>query len=215
MDIRKVGKRSLLFTYSYPEWDLNLHLIRADKHNYIIDTGLGELSVEPIIKHIENDGKPLIVINTHYHWDHIWGNGAFENGVIVSHKFCREIIEDKWDEMLSRNREYIYGDIRKCLPNLTFDNELYFPGDHIRMFYSPGHTVDSISIFDEADGVLNAGDNIGDNMEHIVPELACTREAYLNTLKDYKNTDFEFCVSGHNKVLGRDIIDKITEELKG
>jgi glyoxylase-like metal-dependent hydrolase (beta-lactamase superfamily II) len=215
MDIQKVGKRSMIFTYSFPKWDLNLHLIEAEKYNYVIDTGLGDLSVEPIKKQIEASGKPVIVINTHYHWDHIWGNCAFENSVIISHRLCREIITAKWDDMLSQYSRHIYGEVEKSLPNITFDSEIYFPDDGIRIIYTPGHTEDCISVLDERDGVLNAGDNIGDNMVNIVPELDCPKEIYIKTLDVYKSMDFEFCVSGHNRVLGRDIIDKIAEELKG
>lgn len=214
MDIQRIGKRSSIFTYSFPEWDLNLHLIKADKYNYVIDTGLGSLSVEPIIKQIENDGKPVIVINTHYHWDHIWGNCAFENSVIISHKLCREKLSDKWDYMLSKNGRYVYGEVKKSLPILTFNNEIYFPDDKIRIIYTPGHTEDCISVLDERDGVLNAGDNIGDNMKNIVPELDCPKEVYIKTLNLYKSMDFDICVSGHNRILGRDIIDKIIDELK-
>ena len=52
----------------------------------------------PIIENIDNS-KPIIVINTHYHWDHIWENGVFKDRLFF-HKLCREIIDSKWDDML-------------------------------------------------------------------------------------------------------------------
>ncbi|NLZ52066.1 MAG: MBL fold metallo-hydrolase, partial [Thermoanaerobacteraceae bacterium] len=158
VNIQKIKNRGLLFTfYNSTEWDLNIHLIIGKKNNFIIDTGLGSLSIDPIKKYISNDGKPIIVVNTHYHWDHIWGNAVFRDSMIISHRLCREIIEVKWDDMIQENKHYCYGDVEKYLPNLVFENELYFPEDKIRIIYTPGHTIDSISVIDEEEKVINVG----------------------------------------------------------
>lgn len=210
MHTKKIKNRGILFTYEgFSTWDLNLYLIKGEKYNYIIDTGLGSLSVEPIKKYLENDSKPIIVINTHYHWDHVWGNGSFEDCLIVSHRLCREKIESEWEDMLENNKNYCYGEVKMALPNLVFEDELYFADDKIRLFYTPGHTIDSISIFDEKEKILIAADNIGDNMEELLPELCCEKEIYINSLKKYEKMDFDLCVSGHNKVLKKDVIDQI------
>lgn len=212
MIIQNIGTRSTLFTFGLPEWNLNLHLIEAEKYNYIIDTGLGSGSVEPVRKRL-NKKKPVIVINTHYHWDHIWGNWLFKDSLIVAHRLCREITERKWDEMISRNGRYISGEARMLLPGLTFNRDLKFEEDGIRLVFTPGHTEDSISVFDEWDRVLNAGDNIGDTPEEIVPSLECPKEEYIKTLKIYENMGFITCVSGHNEVMGCGVIDRIMEKL--
>lgn len=210
MKIEKIKKRSVLFTFNRStEWDLNLQLILGKRYNYIIDTGLGSLSIDPIKEYIKKDTKPIIVINTHYHWDHIWGNSSFKDCIIISHRLCREIIESKWDEMIRKNRYYIDGEVEKCLPNLVFEKELYFPEDKIRIIYTPGHTIDSISVLDEEEKVINAGDNIGDTIEEIVPQIKCEKEIYRDTLLRYKEMDFDTCISGHNVVLDKDVIDKI------
>ena len=50
---------------------------------------------------------------------------------------------------------YIMGEVEMCLPNLVFENAIYFPDDKIRIFHTPGHPIDSISVFDEEEKVLN------------------------------------------------------------
>lgn len=210
MNIKKIKNRGVLFTYDSPSvCDLNLYLIKGEKYNYIIDTGLGSLSVDPIKEYIKNDTKQIIVINTHYHWDHIWGNGSFENCMIISHKLCREMIQSEWDDMIQKNNHRCYGEVKMKLPTLVFEKELYFIEDKIRLFYTPGHTIDSISVLDEKEKVLIVADNVGENMEDIVPSLDCENEVYRNTIKKYEKIDFDICISGHNTVLKKEVIVKI------
>jgi len=95
------------------------------------------------------------------------------------------------------------------LPNVTFDQKLYFPEDKIRLIYTPGHTIDSISVLDEEEGVLNVADNIGDSLEELIPSLAVVKTEYIQTLLKYKELDFDVCVSGHNVVLDKSVMDQI------
>jgi glyoxylase-like metal-dependent hydrolase (beta-lactamase superfamily II) len=214
MKITKVKNRGILFTFDGYGWDLNLYLILGRKYNYIIDTGLGSDSVSPIKEYIKNDNKPIIVINTHYHWDHIWGNNEFKDRIIISHKLCRDLIEKNWEYMMERNEKYISGEVKICLPNLVFENELYFPEDKIRLIYTPGHTDDSISIIDEEEKVLNVADNIGDTVEEIIPSIFGNKEDYIQSLEKYKRLYFDTCVSGHNVILKKDVFDIISEKFK-
>lgn len=213
MKTEKIKSRSFIITFdSGADWNLNIHVILGEKQNYIIDTGLGSQSMEPVIKLLQPD-KPVIVVNTHYHWDHVWGNAVFGNFPIISHSICRQRLEDEWENMLQKHKQFVSGDAKKCLPSLVFDDGLYFPNDGIRIFYSPGHTLDSTSVLDEQDGVLNVGDNIGDDMEHILPDLECDPEVFAATLQQYLDTGADTCVSGHNIVCGTDIFERILKDL--
>lgn len=209
MKTTRVKRRSIVFTYPVAGWDLNIHLIVGGRFNYLIDTGLGSLSIAPVLEHLKGSRNPLIVINTHHHWDHVWGNHAFAGDMIISHSRCRDQMESKWDEMLTAKRQYIQGEANKCLPNMVFDETLYFPEDRIRLFHTPGHTFDSISVLDEAEGVLNAGDNIGDTMEELVPSIETDTKIYAGTIMRYKEMDVQACVSGHNGILDSSVFEMI------
>lgn len=212
MKIEKIKNRNIIFKYNVAEWDLNIHLILGKKYNYIIDTGLGSCSIAPVKEYLGDNHNPIIVVNTHYHWDHIWGNHSFSDCTIISHNLCRELIEKKWDEMMAKNKQFIKGDMQMCLPNLVFEDTFYFPDDKVRIIYTPGHTMDSISVLDEEEKVLNVSDNIGDSIDEILPSIESERDVYINTLLKYKNIDFDTCVSGHNVILGKEIIDTILEQ---
>lgn len=210
MKIQTIKSRNVLFTQRVPEgWDYNIQLIFGKKYNFVVDTGLGSSSVEPVIKYLSQESKPILVINTHYHWDHIWGNSSVNSQSIISHKLCRDMIIQNWDAMVSRNGHFIKGKNQMLLPDITFEQELYFPEDQIRLMYSPGHTVDSISVLDEVDKVLNISDNIGDDMEELIPNLSCSNDEYIRIIKEYQGLDFDTVLSGHNVVTGKDVFDKI------
>ncbi|MGG3505059.1 MBL fold metallo-hydrolase [Paenibacillus lautus] len=214
MEIKKIRNRNILFTYRQPAgWDLNVQLILGNRYNYIIDTGLGSVSMEPVKEYIKHDTKPIIVINTHYHWDHIWGNSSFRNCTILSHTSCRDMIDVHWEEMMQKYGHLVDGEAEKLLPDLTFEQEIYFPDDQIRIMYTPGHTADSISVMDEWEKVIHVGDNIGDSMEELVPSLYGEKDDYIKTLLKYKEMNMELCVSGHNTVAEKQVFDKILDLL--
>ena len=60
MKIEKLATRSVIFTEELPEWDLNIHLIRGDKRNYLIDTGLGSAHMDYIKACLGDDPKPMV-----------------------------------------------------------------------------------------------------------------------------------------------------------
>lgn len=215
MEINKISERNIIFSQYVPDgWNLNMHLIKGDSYNYIIDSGLGTEDIDEVLEYIKDDKKRIVLINTHYHWDHIWGNSRLKDEIIISHRLCKQIIDEKWDDMISKNKQYIHGETEKCLPNITFEEELYFEEDKIRITYTPGHTVDGICIFDEVDRVLNVGDNIGDDMDNLVPHLVCSIDEYVKSLNKYLEYDFVYCVSGHNKIVEKNTIQQILELVK-
>ena len=209
MEIMSLSNKHLLFKEHLSDWDLNVHVILGKQFHYLIDTGLGSGSMLPIRPYLYRESKPIIVINTHHHWDHIWGNHTFDNIPIVAHTLCPALIQQRWNQMLNKNQQYVLGEVNISLPNLTFEKQLYFPNDQIRILYTPGHTIDSISIFDEEEGILNVGDNIGDTMTELVPSIEVDLNIYKNTLQLYQSLPVKKCISGHNQILDADVFKQV------
>ena len=137
---------------------VHMGVILGKKHNFIIDTGVGGDCANAMLEYIGEDSKPIIVINTHHDWDHAAGNWIFEGSTIIAHGLCYDIMDKMWDKMIEwarQNDRYFNGEVHKCLPNLLFENSIYFPEDGISIFHTPGHTEDSISVFDSVDQVLH------------------------------------------------------------
>ncbi|MBN1150961.1 MBL fold metallo-hydrolase [candidate division WOR-3 bacterium] len=202
-----------LVQYVIPGCPTNCYIVRSKKNNYIIDTGFGSDSSELIMSRIDPK-KPIKVVNTHYHWDHVWGNCFFKGKEIISHRKSAELQKKCFDELLSSKREYTRGEVGKCFPNVTFDGELNFLDDSIQIFSTPGHTVDGISVFYKNEGILFVGDNIGDDAENIVPELETDRAEFIEHLKKCLDFKPEIVLSGHNRPQRAEFLEKIVEILK-
>lgn len=206
---QKIGTRNYVFTDDLGAWRLNLHVILGEEYNYVVDTGLGSASMEPVAALLKENERPLVVVNTHHHWDHIWGNHVFAGSMILSHQHCLALSEKYWDIMLEENPQYMRGEVKKCLPGITFEKGMYFEKDKVRLFYTPGHTIDGVSVLDEVDRVLNAGDNIGDEPNALLPHIDTDADIYKETIKGYAALDVDTCISGHNQPMGRDVFGKI------
>lgn len=131
------------------------------------------------------DKKPIIVINTHSHFDHFWGNCAFPSSMIIGHVWCKQEIEKKGQvDYLEKNSRWQKGKVEIVPPNVTFDKRMIFDDDGVELFHGPGHTRCSISCIDRDDQVLLVGDKVGFpkpsiysgvKVEDFIETLKCTR----------------------------------------
>lgn len=91
------------------KWDLNLYMIKGEKNDFIIDTGCGGDDSEALVSFREKAGgeKPVVVINTHFHFDHVWGNRFFGNCTIIAHKECGRLMRDTKECVQKGNQKII------------------------------------------------------------------------------------------------------------
>ena len=196
MELKKVGSRGELFTFYDLGIATNVYVIHGEKHFYIIDTYLGPDIMRTINQHLQEayGNKPVIVINTHSHWDHVWGNSLYSSSIIIGHKKCKEYMQLEGLKKLEKYGEYRKGDVIITYPNLTFTDRIDFEEDEVIIYHTPGHTDDSISVLDMKDRVLFAGDNL----ERPIPYLMSKHlSQYIHTLQDYMDTDAGIIIGGH------------------
>lgn len=199
-----VGTRGLFISFDEmvtPEGDptTNIFIIETDQRVFICDTYLGPAALEPVLARYVNRDKPLVILNSHYHWDHVWGNCVFDRQPIIAHELCRSRIAQRSPEELKKFAHFIMGEVTITLPNLTFTTSLRFPDDGITIFHSPGHTEDSISVWDEVDLTLFAADNV----EAPIPSCIESQDlaTFANTIAGYLELDPANIVPGHGRLL--------------
>ena len=197
MNIQSISHDATVYIYdSIESYLTNVFFIEHESKIFIIDTFCGSGSMEPILNRVNNNcvNKQVVVINTHFHWDHVWGNCSFKEKNIISHEMCRNLLDKLWEVQINKNKKYIIGIAEKCLPNITFKEKIMFNDEGIELFHSPGHTADSISIFDHNEKVLYVGDNLEKPIIYVENADITT---YINTLRNYLNYNPKKIVAGH------------------
>lgn len=213
MKIMKISKSCSVFTYNELEtYSTNVFLIEKKSKIFLIDTFCGPDSMKPVKKILKDkySSKEVIIINTHFHWDHVWGNCSFNGNMIIGHELCRELLYRYWEDQLNKNRKYVLGNVEKVLPTITFKEKINFNNEGIEIFYSPGHTIDSISIFDQDEKILYVGDNLEKPIIYVENNDIDT---YIKTLKRYLEYKPKKIMAGHTLDLTEKDIHETIEYL--
>ena len=203
MKATKVGSRGYFFSFDDPYFT-TLYVINGKNRIFICDTFLGPVPMREVLKFLEKEGvkdKEIVVFNTHYDYDHIWGNQLFENSVILAHELCVKELKETGEDDLKQFEAHKKGDVKLVLPNTDFKEKLVFSDDGVEFYHTPGHTADSSSCYDSVDKVLIVGDNLESPFPYI--RILNVKE-YANSLREYLSRDAEIIVSGHDEIMNSD-----------
>lgn len=183
------------FTRRLPEYAVSWFVLTRERRTYLIDTGCGPDDMAGAAGVIRAAGRPLVVVNTHFHWDHVWGNCAFPEAEIVSTFRCRERMRKEWASQWIENGRLAVGQVEMRLPGVCFDARMAFEDDGLLLFRSPGHTDDSLTVWDSRNRLLIAGDNLERPIPYVEdPDLA----AYRATLAGYRAFGAETILAAHS-----------------
>lgn len=152
--ITKINEKITLIHLS--DLDSNIYLIGKDT---IVDSGTGSNFVRlyDIFKRLKLDFDSVKnIVNTHMHWDHIGGNGFFDNAKIHIHEKDAPVLE-KGDGSMS-NASYFSGKMKpmKIAVKLKEGDDIF----GFKVLHTPGHTQGSICLFDPKNKILVSGDTI-------------------------------------------------------
>ena len=175
-----------------------MYLIEGPEKCMLIDTGFGLGDLKGLIKHIVGD-KEIIVVNTHSHYDHAYGNCQFERCYCHKNEVYRmEQINNAhiWDYLFDENgkpkwTEFEKNDLveYKEYEIIGVDNNYMFDlgdGYKVEAILLPGHTPGQCAYYDHHNHTIFIGDVTG--VGKFTPgepyEKYCTVEALYNALKD-------------------------------
>lgn len=181
----------------------SMYLINGTKGSLLIDTGMMDESLRPVVNALGGQKTQLAL--THAHIDHLYHADEFRTVYMYREEF------EHWSMMSKVVAASAVGfkkkvkryDIRSWIP-LT-DREVIDLGDKkIRVLPAPGHTPGSCIYVDEADQLLFTGDAFGSGSGAWMWMPGCLNvSAYRDSLekieeelKPYENFRF---LGGHRK----------------
>jgi glyoxylase-like metal-dependent hydrolase (beta-lactamase superfamily II) len=163
----EIGDRFFVRRYAF--YDQNIGLILGDNEALVIDTRSTHTQAREILAHVGNltDTPVTVVVDTHGHFDHAFGNNVFRPAVIWGHERCVSFIERTGDARRSKIAQeepqlaYDLGEVVIDPPDKTFAEAatIEVGGRAVDLRYlGRGHTDHDIVISVPGTGVLWAGD---------------------------------------------------------
>ncbi|MGX9118367.1 MBL fold metallo-hydrolase [Mesorhizobium sp. BHbsci] len=188
----------------------NIWHLRGRDIDLLVDTGMG---IRPLAPEIDTPaGKPLLVVATHIHLDHVGSLHEFplragprhsaayfnsmDDAVTYAHMF--HDLEDAVSKLPAPGWKAADYKIPPAPLMRTLDEgDTVDLGDRLfRVLHLPGHSPDSIVLFDEADGLFFAGDAIYDAM--LIDDLPDSdRSAYRRTMQRLLDLPIRIGHGGH------------------
>lgn len=192
--------------------NLNTGLIIGAERAMVIDTGGGPRQGREILAAVrEKTQLPLVVVNTHAHYDHFFGNAVFaDNGVteFYAHENCAREIEENGDQqrrMVAAAEPEMAAaegaDAELVVPNAIVKDQpvlVDLGGQTVTLFYlGRGHTDGDLLVGTST--TLYAGDLVEQgahpSFEDAFPEEWADVLRHISALRHR----YEFLIPGHGE----------------
>ena len=184
---------------------VNVAFIVTDAGVVLIDTGVSRRYGEALRAAIGRvTDKPVaLVINTHHHPDHVFGNQAFSDVPIAALAHPRELLAEQ-GAAFADNLYRLLGDWMRgtevLLPGETLEPGVREIGGHrLQLLAFSGHTGADLAIFDRSTGVLFAADLVFYQRALTTPQTPGL-EVWLSDLAELEKLPYRLLVPGHGPV---------------
>ncbi len=146
------------------------YLIVGHKQALLFDTGMGIADIRKIVTRLTS--RPVVVLNSHTHDDHVGGNWQFDFVYGMDTDFTRANAKGSTtDAQAEVAPGEICGDLPKGFDPKTYRTrpwkisrfihdgfKINLGGRTVEVIATPGHTPDAISLLDRENGLLFTGD---------------------------------------------------------
>ncbi|MEU6057084.1 MBL fold metallo-hydrolase [Streptomyces sp. NPDC047097] len=177
----------------------------------LVDTAATERRARALAAAVGQVAKapPRVVVNTHFHGDHCFGNYLFaDEAVIVAHEASRTEMATAGFGLRGLWPGVEWGDIALALPTLTYHDRLTLHvGDLTAELIHPGpaHTITDTVVWLPGQSVLFTGDIV---MNGATPFcLMGSVEGSLRAIAHLRSLGARTIVTGHGPVGGPEILD--------
>jgi glyoxylase-like metal-dependent hydrolase (beta-lactamase superfamily II) len=169
-EVYKVAPGTFAIYEPHQSEEVISYLIVGQKQALLFDTGMGIADIRKIVSRLTS--RPVVVLNSHTHDDHVGGNWQFNFIYGMDTAFTRENAKGSTADAQA---EIAPGEICGDLPK-RFDPKAYktkpwhisafihdgfrikLGGRTVEVVATPGHTPDAIALIDRENGLLFTGD---------------------------------------------------------
>jgi glyoxylase-like metal-dependent hydrolase (beta-lactamase superfamily II) len=90
-----------VFRRRYESLDINVGIVMGDDGVLVVDTRASHAEADELRSDLSTLTKKPVrwVIDTHWHWDHTFGNARFPGAEIWGHHLCRKAMVERGDSM--------------------------------------------------------------------------------------------------------------------
>ncbi|MET8844607.1 MBL fold metallo-hydrolase [Streptomyces rubiginosohelvolus] len=152
--------------------------------------------------------SPRLLVSTHFHGDHTFGNCVFPEAVVVAHERAREDVTAAGLHLTGLWPDVCWGGVEVVAPQLTYRDRLTVHAGAVRaelLHPGPAHTTGDTVVWLPEQRVLFAGDLVMNGVTPFCPmgSLAGSVEA-LRMLRGLRPRTV---VPGHGPVGGPELLD--------
>lgn len=217
----EVGPR--IYVMTYPVYRVNSVLIDSDHGAIVIDTLSTSRQAGELLEAVRRvTAQPLTVVNTHFHFDHTFGNSVLSQGRIWGHPSCAQELGERgehwrrfWQQEIAEEDEELAAEIGEVplLPpdRLVAHSQELVLGDRIVILshHGRGHTEGDLVAF--VDGILVAGDLIEQGAPPSFEDSFPLE--WPNTVAALLDLPFDAVIPGHGSLVDRAFLEAQHEEL--
>jgi cyclase len=203
-----------VFAYVQPDggWCLNnAGIIVADGRTALVDTAATEaraLLLRDAVRSV-TPYAPRIVVNTHFHGDHAFGNFVFApEAVVVAQELCRTEMTAAGLHLTTLWPDVHWGDLTLEPPSVTYRETLTLHIGDIEAqlaHVGPAHTTNDTVVWLPRQRVLFTGDLVMSGVTPFFPMGSLSGS--LDGIARLREYDARVLVTGHGPVAGPEVLD--------
>ena len=203
----------------------NIWHVRGRDRDLLIDSGTGLVALAPVLP--VSGGRPLVVVGTHVHFDHVGGHHEFDDrrghaleadayrtmpdAMTVAHLF--RTLETPVEALPHAGWRAADYRVRPAPLSATLEEgDTIDLGDRVfSVLHVPGHSPGSIGLYDGRDGVLFAGDAVYDG--ELLDDFEHSQvDDYCLTMERLAELPVSVVHAGHYDSFGQSRLRRLADE---
>ncbi|MDQ0748245.1 cyclase [Streptomyces africanus] len=192
-------------------WCLNnAGVITVGRETALVDTAATERRARALREAVLGVGAvPRVVVNTHSHGDHTFGNFVFPEALVVGHAGTRTEMQQVGLHLTGLWPDVDWGNIELVPPALTYEERLTLHLGPVRaevVNMGTAHTVNDTVVWLPGQRVLFTGDLVMRGVTPFIPMGSLS--GALAAVRAMRDLDPQVVVPGHGPVCGPQVLDE-------